>query len=165
LAEVLGGSDPKDNAERLALAQRAYYTKKYAIAMRLWDEALKHDPKLTEARQAPHRYNAACAAALAAAGKDTDDPEPANAAQAQLLGQALGWLKAEPDVWSKALDPDDSKARAAVAGTLRYWQQDPDLAGVRDEAALARLPDAERADWSALWDAVGRLLKRCGTAP
>ena len=126
----------------------------------MWDEALRSDPKLADDRRTRHRYNAACAAALAAAGMGTDDPKPDDAAQAKLRGQALGWLKAELAVWSKILDSGDPKARAAVAPTLRHWQQDPDLAGVRDEAALARLPAAERADWSALWDAVDRLLKR-----
>jgi eukaryotic-like serine/threonine-protein kinase len=163
LAAVLGGSHPKDDSERLALARRAYDTKKYAIAAQLWDEALRSDQKLADDRRTQNRYNAACAAALAAAGKGEDDPKPDDAAKSKLRGQALGWRQAELAIWSKALDSGNPNARASVAGALRHWQQDPDLAGVRDEAALARLPEAERADWSALWDAVRRMFKRCGT--
>ena len=70
------GGAPKDNAERLALAQRAYDTKRFAVAARLWAEALDSDPKLAADRQAQHRYNAACAAALAAAGQGKDEPAP-----------------------------------------------------------------------------------------
>ena len=43
---------------------------------------------------------------------------------------------------------------------LRHWQTDPDLAGVRDKAALEKLPDAERADWEKLWSDVAELLKK-----
>ena len=58
-------SNPKDKAERLRLAQRAYDKALHATAARLWAEALAADPKLGDDRQAQHRYNAACAAALA----------------------------------------------------------------------------------------------------
>ena len=160
LATLPGGSNPRDDSKRLALAQRALEAKKYAVAVRLWDEVLKRGPKLADDRRARHRYNAARAAALAATGKDADEPKPNEAARARLRGQALGWLKAELDVWSKALDSGDPNARAEVAPTLRHWQQDPDLAGVRGEAAIARLPEAERADWKAIWDRVAELLKK-----
>ena len=77
LAAVLAGEQrPEDAAERLALAQRAYDTKRYAAAARLWTEALEADPALAESRQTQHPYNAACAAALAAAGQGVDDPPP-----------------------------------------------------------------------------------------
>ena len=66
LPAVLKGEDrPADAAERLAFAQMCYDTKRHAAAARLWAEALAADPKLGDDRQARHRYNAACAAALA----------------------------------------------------------------------------------------------------
>jgi hypothetical protein len=43
---------------------------------------------------------------------------------------------------------------------LRHWQQDPDLAGLRDEAALAKLPAEERAACEKLWADVVSLLKQ-----
>jgi hypothetical protein len=39
------------------------------------------------------------------------------------------------------------------------WQEEPDLASVRDGPALAALPDDERRQWRQLWDDVAALLK------
>ncbi|MHB1560033.1 MAG: hypothetical protein ACYC61_21485 [Isosphaeraceae bacterium] len=66
--------------------------------------------------------------------------------------------------WSKVLDSRNPKARAAVAATLKHWKQDADLAGVRDGAALAALPETERGDWKALWAEVDRLLGQADKA-
>ena len=158
-AVLAGTARPADAAERLAFAQMAYDTKRYAGAARLWSEALAADPKLGDDRQAPHRYNAACAAALAAAGRAEDEPPPDAAAKAELRRKALDWLRAELAAWSKVLDSGDAKARAAVSPALRHWKQDPDLAGVRDGDALAKLPADERRAWEALWKDVDALLK------
>ena len=161
LPAVLKGEDrPKDVADRLALAQMCYDTKRHAAAARFWAEALAADPKLGDDRQAQHRYNAACAAALAGAGQGTDDPKPDDAARARLRGQALDWLKAERAAWAKVLDAGDPQARPLVQQTLQHWQADPDLAGVRDADALAKLPEAERAAWRSLWAEVDALLAR-----
>jgi hypothetical protein len=43
---------------------------------------------------------------------------------------------------------------------MRHWQRDPDLAGLRDEAALARLPEADQKAWRTFWAEVATLLKR-----
>ena len=43
---------------------------------------------------------------------------------------------------------------------LLHWQNDGDLAGIRDEAALAKLPEAERKEWQGLWGDVKALLER-----
>jgi hypothetical protein len=55
-------------------------------------------------------------------------------------------------------DADRREAQAA----LRQWQQDPDLAGVRGETALAVLPQGERSGWAKLWQDVADLLARTG---
>ena len=76
LPALLKGEDrPKDVAERLALAQMCYDTKRHAAAARFWAEALAADPKLGDDRQAGHRYNAACAAALAGCRPGDGRPE------------------------------------------------------------------------------------------
>ncbi len=161
LPALLKGEDrPKDVADRLALAQMCYDTKRHAAAARFWAEALAADPKLGDDRQAGHRYNAACAAALAGAGQGTDDPKPDDAARARLRGQALDWLKAERAAWAKVLDSSDPQARSLVQQTLQHWQADTDLAGVRDAGALAKLPEAERVAWRSLWADVDALLAR-----
>jgi hypothetical protein len=43
---------------------------------------------------------------------------------------------------------------------MTHWLQDADFAGIRDAAALARLPEAERTDWQKLWADVAGLLRR-----
>ena len=46
--------------------------------------------------------------------------------------------------------------------TLKHWQEDTDLVGLRDAAALAKLPEAERAEWQKLWAEVESLRKKAG---
>jgi hypothetical protein len=77
-----------------------------------------------------------------------------------LRGQALEWLKAERIAWAKVLESGDAKSRPVVAQTLQHWQADPDLAGVRDPEALAKLPEAEQAAWRSLWAEVDAVLAR-----
>jgi serine/threonine-protein kinase len=159
LAAVLDGDAPDDNAERLALALHGYNTRRFAVAARLWAEALDDDPALAASRQDQHAYNASCAAALAADGQGTDAPEDDDARKA-LRGRALGWLRDELDLWSTMLDDaegDDAQSEA-IAATLRHWQADPDLASIRDPDALAQRTQDEREGFAALWrDVAGRL--------
>ena len=49
-----------------------------------------------------------------------------------------------------ATDPREQLARAA-ARAPGEWRADPALAGVRDPAALEKLPADERAAWRRLW--------------
>jgi serine/threonine-protein kinase len=157
LAAMLKGEAPKDNAERLGLAQRAYNTRRYATATRLWAAALEADPKLADNPQAGNRYNAACAAALAGCGKGKDNPPPDDASKVKLRRQALDWLKAELAACSKTLESGAPQARPAVVSTLEHWKEDSDLAGIREPAALARLPQEERAACKQLWSNVDGL--------
>ena len=161
LPALLKGEDrPRDVVERLTLARMCYDTKRHAAAARFWAEALAAEPKLGDDRRAGHRYNAACAAALAGAGQGTDDPKPDDAAWAGLRGQALDWLKAERAAWAKVLDAGGPQSRPLVQETLEHWRADSDLAGVRDAGALAKFPESERAAWRSLWAEVDALLAR-----
>ena len=135
-------------------------TKRYAAAARLYAEAFAADPKLADDPRAGHRYNAACCAALAAAVQGTDPAKLDAKERARLRRQALGWLRADLVLRSKQVDQGTPQDRSAVQRMLRHWQQDPDLAGVRDPAALAELPEAERADWRKLWADAAALLKK-----
>ena len=186
LAAVIRGEAPKDNRERLQLAHRAYEKTLYAASARLYAESLEADPKLAGDRQAQHRYNAACAAALAAGAKNTPNLPSAikgeektqsssrlageqkigggaerpltGADRAQLRSEARAWLDAELATWTKLLGSASAQQRQAIAATLKHWQQDADLASVRDEAGLAKLPGEEREGWKALWIKVDELL-------
>ncbi len=150
---------PADNAERLALAQFAFDHKEFVFATRLWAEALASDPKLGDDRQAQHRYNAARAAVLAAAGQAKDEPPPDDAAKAKLRRQALDWLKAELAARGKLVESGPPQEREGMVLTLTGWKYDADLAGIRDAAALARLPADEQKAFTQLWVDVAALLK------
>jgi hypothetical protein len=161
LPAILTGEDrPKDVAERLDLAQIAYNKRCYAASARFWSEALEGDPKLSDDRGAQHRYNAACSAAMAAAGQDKGDNPPDDAARSGLRRQALGWLEAELGAWSRVAESGTPQDRAKVAATLRHWRKDADLAAIRDADALAKLPEAERKDWQAFWVGCEALMRK-----
>jgi hypothetical protein len=182
LAAVIRGEAPQNNPERLQLADRAYEKRLYAASTRLYGEALAADPKLADDRQAQHRYNAACAAALAAAetgtpppltppsqGGETKEEEArlmaadsprSDTERAKLRSQARTWLEAELAAWTNLLASANAQSRQSIAETLKHWQQDADLAGVRDETALAKLPALEQEEWKALWGRINGLLNK-----
>ena len=157
---IKGDQQPKNDAERLQLGQRAYDKAIHATAARLWGEAIAADPKLGDDRQAGHRYNAACAAAMAGTDQGIDNPMPDAAAKAKLRNQAQDWLKAELSAWKKVAMTIAPGNKELVAKTLAHWKEDADLAGVREPLALNKLPEVERTEWQALWADVDGLLKK-----
>jgi serine/threonine-protein kinase len=159
-AAVKGEQRPKDAGERLQFAQRAYELARHAAAARLWQEALEADPRLGDDRQAQHRYNAACAAALAGCGQGKDDSPPSDHQKTKLRQQALDWLTAEVGAWAKLLDTASKEQRGGIVKTLEHWQQDLDLAGIHDDAELAKLSATERVAFRKLWADVDSLLKK-----
>jgi serine/threonine-protein kinase len=162
LPEILEGKDqPADNTQRLALAQMCLEQKKfYAASVRFYEEAFADDSKLTNNPGNGHRYNAACAAALAGCdqGKDADKLDEKE--RARLRQRTLEWLRADLALWAKQADSGDPKIRATVQQTMKHWQTDADLGGVRDKDALAKLPAEEQEAWRKLWDDVAAVLKR-----
>jgi serine/threonine-protein kinase len=159
LHAILEGAPPRGNAERLALAQRAYDTGRSATAARLWSEALAAEPALADDRRNFRRYNAARAAALAGCGIGHDQATLDDPARAKLRDQALEWLQAERDAWAKALAGSAAEARAEAVKQLQFWRQDEDLARVRAADLLSKLPEAEQPAWQALWASVDELLQ------
>jgi hypothetical protein len=73
--------------------------------------------------------------------------------------QAKQWLAAELGDWTKLLAKANAQERSDIARTLRHWQQDPDLAGLRDEKELAKLSEDVRKEWQSLWAEVAVLLR------
>ncbi len=159
-AIVKGERRPKDIDERLQFARRAFELTRHALAARLWQEALEADRRLADDRQFQHRYNAACAAALAGCGRGKDDPSPSDDQKTKLRQRALDWLTAEVATWSNLLETASKDQRAFIAKTLEHWREDTDLAGIRDDARLAKLSEAERAAFRKLWADVDALLKK-----
>jgi serine/threonine-protein kinase len=153
LSSVLrGDARPTNPAELRDLAEVAARKRRYAVAARFYNELLD-----TGAPPGVLRYNAACAAALAGCGRGTDD---ANAAERTRWRQrALEWLRADLEVHRHYLIAGAPKAREQARGILLHWKSDPDLAGVRDPAALATLPTDERKAWQEFWTEVDAALK------
>ena len=158
---LLQGKDTlRDNAERLKFAKMAIARKRFAFSARLFDEAFESDPMIAKNLMAGHRYRAARVAALASSGQGDDDPRPDDAAKAKLREQALGWLKADLSVWTTNAKLGGPGDKEIVAKILDRWKKDAAFAGVRDEKELAKLPEADRKEWQALWADVLALLKR-----
>jgi tetratricopeptide (TPR) repeat protein len=154
-------TQPADNRERLLLADLCQrYMERHAAAARFFSAAFAAEPKLADDLGKQFRYHAACSAALAAAGKGLDAAPLDGKERARLRRQALTWLRADLAAWGKLLEKDPKGARAAVAKTLRHWQQDPDLAPVRAREALSKLPEHERTEWGKLWADVDALRKK-----
>src|SRR5262249_16913811 len=133
-----------------------FYKKRYADAARFYTDALAAKPALPPGACALVRYDAARAAAQAAAGKGEDAPR-LDKERIRLRQQALAWLRDALKTHDQQLAGADAKGRAAIAKTLQHWQQDADLASVRGEEALAKLPTAEREAWQQLWADVAAL--------
>ncbi len=110
----------------------------------LYAAAFAADPKLADDLKAGHRYNAACFASLAAAGQGEDAAKLDDAERTRLRKQALEWLRADLALCTKQLETGKPADRAEVQQTVRHWQKDTDLAGIRDAAALAKLPAENR---------------------
>jgi tetratricopeptide (TPR) repeat protein/tRNA A-37 threonylcarbamoyl transferase component Bud32 len=157
-----GSYDPASNEERLVLAEWCQIKQLQRTSARLHAEAFAADPKLAENLEAAHRYNAACFAALAAAGKGADADGLDDQERVRLRKQALDWLHADLALHVKQLEGANPNVRAAVERTMQHWQKDADLAGVRDREALAKLPEAERKEWDAHWAEVQDLIARAG---
>jgi hypothetical protein len=120
-----------------------------------FEKALAGDPKLADDLNAASRYKGACCAVLAAGANQTTDNE-----QARLRKLALDWLRADLAQRTKQLQSGQPADRTAAQKALRHWQQDRDLAGIRDAAALAKLPAEERAAYRKLWSDVAALLQK-----
>ena len=148
-----------------AAGSGALLRNKVAFATHFYAEALINDPKLGDDRQVQLRYDAACAAALAAAGQGKDEPTLDDAARAKLRRQALDWLNAELTALGKLLDSGPPQVRPNVVRDLTHWKQDTDLTGIRDKAALAKLPADERTAFTQLWADAAALLKRAEEKP
>jgi serine/threonine-protein kinase len=156
-AFLQGSHKPRNADDCLALAVLCGLQRRYAGAAHFFAEAFSRLPQLAADRSAGYRYNAACYAALAGAGRGQDAGRLDSKKKARLRGRALAWLRAELTLWARQLTGGKPRGRQIAKQRLRHWQIDPDLAGVRDKKALAGLAAAERGDWKQFWAEVRRL--------
>jgi tetratricopeptide (TPR) repeat protein len=163
LPAMLGGNaKPKDSAEAMNLALICQnHRKRYTVATRFYSDAFALDPKLAADQDATHRYNAACAAALAGCGQGEDAAALDEKLRAQLRRQALDWLGEDLAYYGRLTEGAPGEIRSFVQKRLEHWLDDTDLAGVRGEA-LDKLPEAEQPGWRRLWSEVEQTLRRAG---
>jgi tetratricopeptide (TPR) repeat protein len=161
-ALLQGKGQATSPAERLEYADLCYLKKLTAAAARFYAAAFTADPKLADNPAAGHRYAAACSATRAAAGQGQNASQLTAQERARLRRQALAWLRADLDRWTKVLGAGTHQARAAVQQTLGPWQRDPALAGIRDAAWIVNLPADELRACRQLWADVDQMLKRAG---
>lgn len=136
--------DPNDF---VAAALLVYERKEYALCARTYERGFAAFPDLL--RTNPHRYNAACGAALAGVGQGEDAKLGAEE-RAALRLQAIAWLTSELARWREDL----AAGGASADETARFLARalvDSDFDGVRSETALQALPPAEADAWRSLW--------------
>jgi serine/threonine protein kinase/Tfp pilus assembly protein PilF len=166
LAQVLTGeAQPADAGERLELAWLCLNSNKQlnVAALRFFEQAFADQPALAEDPQRPHRYNAACVAALAGCGRGKDADNLSSEELAHLRKRALAWLRADLAAYGQLLNSNPNQGRPVVQQRMQHWQTDPDLTGVRGPEALGALPESERQEWQSLWEDVAALLRRTQT--
>jgi hypothetical protein len=156
-AFLAGAYQPHDADERLAMTGACQSLERHVAHARLWADAYAAGPSLASASR---RY-AVCAAALAGCGHGSDAANLGEADRQRLRARARQWIRAE---MTDALDESrrrnagDNVTPRPHAAVIKAWLTSPDLAGVRDAAALAGLPAEEAREWAALWQEAASVL-------
>lgn len=160
LVDTLGGvlkgkAPPAEPSERLLLAEICRIDKKrYRLAARLAAGAFKDKSSLAKDLTTEYRFYAACAAAQAGCGLGEDASKLDKKERSLWRKQALEWLRADFQHHRKQLSGAEARTIHQVLTKLDRWQSNVDLDCVRDEKALAELPEAERREWRKLWEEV-----------
>jgi hypothetical protein len=145
-------------------AHLCYEKKRYLAAARFFSQALTADPKSAADFENSHRYQAACAAALAGCGRGDDAAQLDGQELARWRKQALDWLRADLKAYGALRPVSNPKEHQRLQEWLRSWQSEPTLAGLRDATAVAHLSAAEQESCKQLWAEVQALLPKAGTA-
>jgi eukaryotic-like serine/threonine-protein kinase len=151
---------PRDNEERLALLGVCQFMNRSLAQASLYVDAFDADPRLGNEVTTDHRYRAACAAALAGGGQGEDVDNLDEGERTRWREKAHGWLRLDLTAWALKLDRGDAKDRQLVRQALTAWRSNSDLAGIREPAALEKLPSEERKGWLVFWKEVKSLLER-----
>ena len=161
LAAVLRGeAQPADADERDAYAHLCYEKKRYVAAARFFSQGLTADPKPADDLENSHRYQAACAAALAGCGRGDDAGQLDDKERVRWRKQALDWLRADLKAYGELLPVSNPKERQRLQEWLRSWKSEQALAGLRDATAVAHLSAAEQESCKQLWAEVQALLAK-----
>jgi tetratricopeptide (TPR) repeat protein len=161
LAAILRGEQTAtDAAECVALARVCVLQSRHGTAVRFFRDAFAARPDLADDPRQGLRYDAACAAALAAGGRGQEDASADAAKRAGWRRQALQWLRADLARWDQLLAAGGKPIREVASRMLEHWRDDPDLASVRGDEGVAGLSPDERKAWRELWADLDRTLGR-----
>jgi tetratricopeptide (TPR) repeat protein len=105
------------------------------------------------------RFEAARAAIADGTGPGTADGPAGESDRVARRRQALAWLQADLKLRAKLVGEGKG-----IGWDVAVWQTDPALAGVRDAPELAKLPEAESAQWQRLWADVSDVVARSPAA-
>ncbi|MHC4471065.1 MAG: hypothetical protein ACYS99_08885, partial [Planctomycetota bacterium] len=141
---VSGKRKPKDAEEAIYLMDLCHVKGRHAEAVRFFDQMLALDPELPE-RQFEVRNPRRTAAQ--------------SAVRAGLREKALEWSRAELAQWKRVLDEDHEEWAGGARADFLIWQNDPDLAAVREVHLMFDLPEAEFEAWAKFWDEVDELFE------
>jgi tetratricopeptide (TPR) repeat protein len=156
--ELAKGKLPANARERCDYARVASFKGLHVDAARLYEQAFAEQPELGGNLGKKYRYYAAGAAALV--GSEPGDANLPEAERSRWRKQALIWLRADLDEWTKLL----RKSPDLVRQRMHQWRRNQDLKGLRDAEALARLPEEEQRPWKQLWTDVDELLQKIHVA-
>ena len=154
-AHLAAGTKPGTENELAVLAGVALRKGHRALAVEWFRAAFEEAPELAADLLAGHRRAAARAAVLASVAGAESRPGGTTPSALRLL--ALSWL--EDEVASlKAGHDAGSIAATFVRVTLVPLTRSPDLASVRHNDPISKLPAAEQARWRELWADVDAVL-------
>ena len=166
-AVAAGKADMRDVADAFALAEFALVRRSLPLAAARLYAAGLDDPETPGEAKAAARYDAACAAVRCAEGFQDAAELPADQRDAW-RAKARDWLRADLTRRRAMFDANRGSdgrppppAAEAIAGQLRHWRTDPDLAPVRGEALATLRPD-ERLAWERMWGEHAAALRAVG---
>jgi serine/threonine protein kinase len=156
-----GEPPPADPRERLGIADFCVMWKRLPLtSLRLRTGLFAEGFPHTDDERAVHLFDAACAAALSANGDGLDVADLKEQDRARLRRQALDWLRAALELSTRRLEKRATADCVAIEKKMNHWQNDSDVASLREEAPLAKLSEAEREEFRNLWKDVAALRDR-----
>ena len=135
--------------------QICYRRRLDALAVELWTLVFEIEPTLLETNPW-YLQSAAKSAILAGCEQGKDQPQLDASERAKLRARALTWLRAALAIHLK---DRETGTPTDAARTLRRWRGELELSEIREPAALAKLPEAERKSWEAFWAEVADATK------
>jgi serine/threonine-protein kinase len=160
LPAVLRQEDKPPAAERLEFAEVCAMKGRYADAGGLYADAFAAASDLAEDLDAGHRYEAACAAALAGFGRDADGAGLSVEERGRWRRHAQMWLRADMAAWTQKLDTGAKVDRELVQRVSARWWADPGLGWLHEPDALKELSATERQECLKLWQDFEALVRR-----